>query len=168
MQAHQNGAPTPDGTSFAASLRAAVSQRKSPAATLAADMPGLGDRPFKPCFMFFYGSLMDPEVVQTVLGLPEPPVMEKGLITGFKIRMWSIYLTLVPCAGFKVYGTVWKCEDCAPGPMSFHSVAEVYRHSRNSISIRRGLGRNSDRRSSHHTTLLGLLKSTLSDFRNPQ
>jgi gamma-glutamylcyclotransferase (GGCT)/AIG2-like uncharacterized protein YtfP len=46
--------------------------------------------------LFFYGSLMDPEVLQAVLGLSRPPEMEPGYITGFKIKLWGIYPTLVP------------------------------------------------------------------------
>ena len=61
----------------------------------------------KPRRLFFYGSLMDPEVLQTILRLPKPPSMEKGRIVGYKVRMWGIYPTLVPDAGTTVLGTVW-------------------------------------------------------------
>ncbi|CZT42769.1 uncharacterized protein RSE6_02717 [Rhynchosporium secalis] len=38
------------------------------------NMPG---QPFQPFFMFFYGSLMDPEVLQAILDLPELPTMQQ-------------------------------------------------------------------------------------------
>jgi len=34
--------------------------------------------PFKPHFLFFYSSLMDTEVLQSVLDLPEPPTVGRG------------------------------------------------------------------------------------------
>ncbi|KAL1983406.1 hypothetical protein VTN96DRAFT_10388 [Rasamsonia emersonii] len=68
--------------------------------------------PFKPCHLFFYGSLMDPEVLQSVLGLPELPVLQKGWVTGFTIKMWGIYPALIPKDGdTKVMGAVWKVDE---------------------------------------------------------
>ena len=40
-----------------------------------------------PGCVFFYGTLMDPEVLQTILSLPELPVMERGHINGFSMKM---------------------------------------------------------------------------------
>lgn len=51
---------------------------------------------FRPRHFFFYGSLMDPEVFQTITKSAEAPVMRKGSITGFKMKMWGIYPVLVP------------------------------------------------------------------------
>lgn len=56
----------------------------------------------------FYGSLMDPEVLQAVLDLPEQLIFEDGWIEGYKMRMWGIYPTIVPEEGSKVYGKMWK------------------------------------------------------------
>lgn len=66
------------------------------------------ERPFEPCYLFFYGSLMDAEVLQTIAGLPEVPAIQDGSVTGFEMKMWGIYPTLIPCAGAQVLGTVWK------------------------------------------------------------
>jgi len=67
-------------------------------------------RPFTPCYMFFYGSLMDPEVLQSVLGLSPTPAVAKGVITGFAIKMWGIYPTIIRCREGKISGTVWKVD----------------------------------------------------------
>lgn len=75
------------------------------------DKPEDAEPPFKPCFFFFYGSLMDPEVLQAVLGLREIPVVEEeGWVTGFSMKMWGIYPALIKREGGKISGTVWKVE----------------------------------------------------------
>jgi gamma-glutamylcyclotransferase (GGCT)/AIG2-like uncharacterized protein YtfP len=66
------------------------------------------NRPFVPCHMFFYGSLMDPEVLQTILGLSDAPNIGRGTVRGFAVKMWGIYPALVPCKEGGVQGTVWK------------------------------------------------------------
>jgi gamma-glutamylcyclotransferase (GGCT)/AIG2-like uncharacterized protein YtfP len=58
--------------------------------------------------MFFYGSLMDSEVLQSILDLPELPTTRPATISGFLIKMWGIYPTLIPCHSGSVTGTVWK------------------------------------------------------------
>lgn len=63
---------------------------------------------FKPCHMFFYGSLMDPEILQTIVGLPEPPAVRRASISGFAVKMWGIYPALVPAENGKVSGTTWE------------------------------------------------------------
>ena len=64
--------------------------------------------PFHPFHMFFYGSLMDPEVLQAILNLPELPTTRPATIFGFRIKMWGIYPALIPCHSGTVTGTVWK------------------------------------------------------------
>ncbi|KAF2280538.1 uncharacterized protein EI97DRAFT_430243 [Westerdykella ornata] len=64
--------------------------------------------PFQRCHMFFYGSLMDPEVLQAILDLPEPPTMKQGSITGFSVKMWGMYPTLVRNDSGRVSGTFWE------------------------------------------------------------
>ncbi|CAN9223335.1 unnamed protein product [Alternaria alternata] len=54
-------------------------------------MPG---EPFQPFQMFFYGSLMDPEVLQAILDLPELPTTRPATISGFSIKIAT--------------GTLWK------------------------------------------------------------
>lgn len=63
---------------------------------------------FQPCHMFFYGSLMDPEVLQAILGLPELPTIRRGSITGFSIKMRGIYPALIRNKNGRVSGTVWE------------------------------------------------------------
>jgi gamma-glutamylcyclotransferase (GGCT)/AIG2-like uncharacterized protein YtfP len=58
--------------------------------------------------MFFYGSLMDCEVLQAIFGLPEIPTTRPASISGFHIKMWGIYPTLIPSQSGSVNGTVWK------------------------------------------------------------
>jgi gamma-glutamylcyclotransferase (GGCT)/AIG2-like uncharacterized protein YtfP len=77
----------------------------------AKQVAGLAEAPFEPCFFFFYGSLMDPEVLQTILKLPEAPVALEGSVTGFAVKMWGIYPTLIPCAGGKVLGRAWRVNE---------------------------------------------------------
>ncbi|KAJ0120689.1 hypothetical protein J7T55_015421 [Diaporthe amygdali] len=41
---------------------------------------------------FFYGTLMDPDIVQEVMGLPEPPVLKPALLRNRgHLRMWGPY-----------------------------------------------------------------------------
>jgi gamma-glutamylcyclotransferase (GGCT)/AIG2-like uncharacterized protein YtfP len=80
---------------------------------IAADAPGsnksdYSESPFRPCHMFFYGSLMDPEVLQAILELPELPTVRRSSITGFSVKMWGIYPALVRDKNGKVSGTVWE------------------------------------------------------------
>ncbi|KAI3329348.1 hypothetical protein HD806DRAFT_530740 [Xylariaceae sp. AK1471] len=51
---------------------------------------------FKPCHMFFYGTLMDPEVLQRITRCPSKPTTRPGWITGFKPKMWYTFPTLIP------------------------------------------------------------------------
>jgi gamma-glutamylcyclotransferase (GGCT)/AIG2-like uncharacterized protein YtfP len=74
------------------------------------NIPGF---PFQPYFMFFYGSLLDPEVLQTVLRLPDLPIMKPATIRGFRMKMWGIYPTILPTASKNesVKGMVWEVTD---------------------------------------------------------
>ena len=53
---------------------------------------------------------MDPDVLKSVLGLSKLPEAETCFITGFTIKMWGIYPTLVPSdeTDVKITGTFWK------------------------------------------------------------
>ena len=66
--------------------------------------------PFTPCYLFAYGTLTDPEVLEAVLSLPSTPTLNEGWITGFKIKMWGIYPTLIPSPEGQVSGKVWEVE----------------------------------------------------------
>lgn len=64
--------------------------------------------PFEPCHMFFYGSLMDPDILQTIAGLQEPPEIRRACINGFTVKMWGIYPALIPTGNGTVLGTTWE------------------------------------------------------------
>ncbi|KAI1497362.1 hypothetical protein F5X99DRAFT_423576 [Biscogniauxia marginata] len=53
---------------------------------------------FQPCYMFFYGSLMDAQVLQQIARLPSPPVLEPAWISGWEMKMWGSFPTLIPAA----------------------------------------------------------------------
>ncbi|KAG6355293.1 hypothetical protein INS49_003254 [Diaporthe citri] len=69
--------------------------------------------PFKLCHVFFYGSLMDAQILQTVAKLANPPPIRNGIVRGFKIKMWGIYPTVVPDKRGVVTGTVWHTDDAS-------------------------------------------------------
>ncbi|KAI9770502.1 MAG: hypothetical protein M1839_003183 [Geoglossum umbratile] len=106
-----HGGPKTDSSPsiYHPSERTSPMQQKFEAATKANYKPST-KIPYKPSLWFFYGTLMDPEILQSVLGLPELPVLQKGRIHGFKIRMWGVYPTLVPCDGCEVEGMIYKIE----------------------------------------------------------
>jgi len=62
-------------------------------------------------FFFFYGSHMDPEILQIVIDLPEQPVFEDAWVEGYRLRKWGIYPAVVPKRGSKVYGRMWRTEN---------------------------------------------------------
>ncbi|TVY17907.1 hypothetical protein LARI1_G004191 [Lachnellula arida] len=76
--------------------------------------------PFTPCHMFFYGSLMDPTQLSYITNhtltttSTTPPILTPTTITGFRMKMWSIYPTLIatsnPTNSNKVTGMLWKCD----------------------------------------------------------
>jgi hypothetical protein len=53
---------------------------------------------------------MDPEVIQTILNLAELPTTKPATLSGFRIKLWSIYPALVPSTPGSVNGTVWKVD----------------------------------------------------------
>jgi hypothetical protein len=38
---------------------------------------------------------MDPEVLQVVLSLPILPAVKRGSVTGFSMKMWDMYPTII-------------------------------------------------------------------------
>ncbi len=51
--------------------------------------------PLKSGWLFLYGTLMDPEVLQSILSLSEPPQLRNATVRGFRLKMWGIYPALV-------------------------------------------------------------------------
>lgn len=63
----------------------------------------------KPKDLFFYGSLMDPDVIRAITEISTEPVVHKALIHGFKLKMWGFYPTLIPGhAKDTVHGVYWQ------------------------------------------------------------
>ncbi|KAK7964454.1 hypothetical protein PG996_007849 [Apiospora saccharicola] len=87
--------PPPPGTNNAKSIQQSVMASKFAAFEKATTPTFAEPTTFRPRHFFFYGTLMDPEVYQTVTKSPEAPAMRKGRITGFRMKMWGIYPTLV-------------------------------------------------------------------------
>ncbi|PHH93286.1 hypothetical protein CDD83_7985 [Cordyceps sp. RAO-2017] len=67
---------------------------------------------FKPFVYFFYGTLMDPEVLQTVTALREPPRLREASIGGFEMKIWGgRYPTLLrqrDPQGRRIEGKAWR------------------------------------------------------------
>lgn len=75
-----------------------------------------GESPWKPAYLFVYGSLMDPDVIQKVLRVPSPPSqLSPARLPNFKMKMWSIYPTLIPSETGEdvVQGRVFLVEEMA-------------------------------------------------------
>lgn len=70
--------------------------------------------PPSPQYMFFYGTLMDPKLLQTVACLDLLPKVRKATLKGFKLMMWGeIFPTLLPALASNaeaIPGVVWKVE----------------------------------------------------------
>jgi len=66
------------------------------------------EEPFQPCHLFFYGSLMDAEVLQSILDLSGTPALRNAVVPGFATKMWGIYPVLVLQEQGIVSGKVWK------------------------------------------------------------
>lgn len=70
-------------------------------------------KPKKPSF-FFYGSLMDPDVLYFIARTSATdPQLHKASIRGYKMKKWGCYPTLVPAedADAVVHGVYWQAED---------------------------------------------------------
>ncbi|KAI5926748.1 hypothetical protein F4810DRAFT_484796 [Camillea tinctor] len=55
---------------------------------------------FKPCYLFFYGSLMDKDVLSNAAGIDSDstPKLRPAFIKGWQVKMWGPYPTLIPTA----------------------------------------------------------------------
>lgn len=63
----------------------------------------------KPKNLFFYGSLMDPDVIRVITETSNQPDMHKAFIRGFKLKMWGFYPTVIPGGAEDiVYGVHWQ------------------------------------------------------------
>lgn len=65
-----------------------------------------------PPTFFFYGSLMDPDVLRVIAVTSAEPELHKASIKGFKLKMWGFYPTLIPgSADDTVQGMYWQAEN---------------------------------------------------------
>lgn len=78
-------------------------------------MSPLDTQPFIPFNLFFYGSLMDPDVLSTIAALDSPPILRKASIKGFAMKLWGPYPTLVPATSTStlIHGMVWEVTSAA-------------------------------------------------------
>lgn len=64
-----------------------------------------------PTMLFVYGSLMDTDIIQRVLRLPQPPPpLRAAKLKDYKMKMWLVYPTLIPHAGAEIQGRVYPVE----------------------------------------------------------
>jgi len=98
--------PNPKASSSRSTI--SVRTKKPGPSTRAGSVPKRAEPPFEPCAFFFYGSLMDPEVLRTILDLSETPTVESGAVRGFSIKMWGIYPALIPHESGRVSGSMWR------------------------------------------------------------
>lgn len=63
---------------------------------------------FEPTLFFFYGTLMDPDVLSAIAQLDDTPELAPAWVAGWEMKMWSgRYPTLVPGEG-KIAGRAWR------------------------------------------------------------
>ncbi|KAK4040313.1 hypothetical protein C8A01DRAFT_46297 [Parachaetomium inaequale] len=72
---------------------------------------------FEPCTFFFYGSLMDPQVLMAVAKLDNQPDLQDVWVEGFEMKMWGgMYPVLLPTkttdnnsgASHRIKGKAWR------------------------------------------------------------
>ncbi|KAH7084451.1 hypothetical protein FB567DRAFT_570579 [Paraphoma chrysanthemicola] len=69
-------------------------------------------KPFHPCYLFFYGTLQDPDLLQHLLRAPSAPTLVPATLSGYEVKMWGMYPVLVPrsvSGSTKVDGVLWYC-----------------------------------------------------------
>jgi len=91
----QPSSPRYNVASPTASPTASPMQQNMATTSLSVSESVMDPIPWTPTPNFFYGTLMDPELLQSVLELSEPPQLQPGTISGFKIMLWVIYPGLV-------------------------------------------------------------------------
>lgn len=70
-------------------------------------------QPFRPCTFFFYGTLMDPDVIRAVTQSDKVPVLQDATLEGFEMKMWlDRYPTLLATENTAptstIRGKTWK------------------------------------------------------------
>src|SRR5688572_12104573 len=71
-------------------------------------------QPFKPMiFFFFYGTLMDPDVLRAITLLDTDPILRPATLTGFDMKLWAgRYPILLPAESGRdtvpIKGMIWQ------------------------------------------------------------
>ncbi|KAK2791106.1 hypothetical protein FQN52_005062 [Onygenales sp. PD_12] len=95
QQQHQQ--PPNPPSSFTAMFQDTLRALESPQSPRTTTTTPRIDPPWTPTYLFVYGSLMDPDVLQHVLALPSPPPpLRPARLKNYKMKMWGIYPTLIP------------------------------------------------------------------------
>ncbi|KJZ80236.1 hypothetical protein HIM_00086 [Hirsutella minnesotensis 3608] len=71
---------------------------------------------FEPCTFFFYGTLVDPDVLKAVAFLGEPPDLSSAWVEGFEVYMWNhTYPALVQsdASRDRITGKAWRATSMA-------------------------------------------------------
>lgn len=69
------------------------------------------DNGFEPCTFFFYGSLMDTDVLTRIAQLDDYPDLQDAWVEGFEMKMWGgIYPVLLPTnnPNDRIRGKAWR------------------------------------------------------------
>lgn len=75
-----------------------------------------GDTDFEPCAFFFYGTLMDPQVLMVIAMLDDLPDLSNAWVQGYDMKLWNgTYPTLLPRpdARDRIVGKVWRATSIA-------------------------------------------------------
>lgn len=95
-----------------------------------------------PPSFFFYGSLMDPDVVRVIAETSAEPELHKASVKGFRLKMWGFYPTLVP-GGLEdtVQGMCWRAENSRQRDRLQRYETHRYKPAPCEISVEGGDGR---------------------------
>lgn len=98
---------------------------------------------FKPCIFFFYGTLMDPEVLMAVASLNDTPQLQDAWIDGFTMKMWTgIYPVLLPSnetgPQSRIHGKIWRATTLAQCLRLQEYESSAYEHADCQIQCRDG------------------------------
>ncbi|KAG8157865.1 hypothetical protein KVR01_012137 [Diaporthe batatas] len=97
--------------------------------------------PEQPGKFFFYGSLMDPDVLYAITRSSAEPVLHKATIRGHKMKKWGSYPALIPGgAGDVVDGVYWEAEDAGQSALLQHYETNMYRPVACTIRVEKGDG----------------------------
>lgn len=101
---HQQPAPRP--STYLASLEAAGDDFFSTAVDIQWE-----DKPYRPIFYFFYGTLTKPNILKQVLGLKDEPKLRPAKVFGYALSSWGQYPALIDgSSGTEVAGYAYQVQ----------------------------------------------------------